>query len=148
MAGFGLSPRYESRVYTIQVEPRAVPLSLHLRFARGSARDFVFVPGGEMVRLFPDSFQGFSYSGALGSIFRYMGVGSTELTLDGSASFPVSQSREIRFALAKWDRSATQPFPAAVHCVQEVPYGYRDLTMREIVAVSSVAASKAEGAVK
>lgn len=148
MTEFGLYPRYESRVYTIPVEPRAVPLSLHLQFAQGSARDFVFVPGGEMVRLFPDSFQRFSHSDALGSIFRYMGVGSTELPLDGSASFPVSQPREIRFALAKWDRSAAQPFPAAVHCIQEVPYGHRGLTMREIVAVTSIAASTAEGAVK
>lgn len=141
-------PRHESRLYTIPVEPRAVPLSLHLRFAEGSARDFVFIPEGEMVKLFPDSFKGFSYSGGFGSIFQYMGVGGTELQLDGPASFPASRFREIRFALVKWDRSAAQPFPSAVHCVQEVPYGHRGLAMREIVPVPSAVAGAAEGAVK
>lgn len=148
MAEFGLYPRHESRVYTVPVEQRAVPVSLHLRFAEGSARDFVFVPEVEMVKLFPDSFKGFSHSAAFGSIFRYLGVGGTELRLGGAASFPVSRRREFRFALVKWDRSATQSFPHAVHCVQEVPYGYRGLAMREIVPVSSVVARAAEGASK
>lgn len=148
MAEFGFYPRHESRVYTIPVEPRAVPRLLHIQFAEGSARDFVFVPEGEMVNLFPDSFKDFSHSDAFGSIFRYMGEGSTELRLDGASSFPRSRLREFRFALVKWNRSAVHPFPVAVHCIQEVPYGYRSLAMREIVPVSSVVAGATDGAAK
>lgn len=148
MAEFGIYPRHESRVYTATVDAHVVPHSLHFQFHGGGDRDFVFIPDGRTAQLFANAFERFSYSDAFRSIFCYMGNGGAELGLGESIAFPSARRRELRFALVKWNRGAAQPFPAAVHCVQRVPYGYRGQAMHEIVEATSVFVADAQGAVK
>lgn len=148
MAEFGIYPRYESRVYTVPVEARTVPLSLHVPFRGSGPRDFVFIPDGRTAQLLPAAFERFAHSDALRSVFCYMGEGAAELALGDSVAFPSARRRELRFALVKWNRSTAQPFPTAVHCVQKVPYGYGERAMHEIVEATSVAVSAAREVLK
>lgn len=146
MVEFGVYPKFESTVYTISVPPHAVPLSIHISVPASGARDFVLVPDGVTAQMFPDAFAGYARSDALGSIFRYVGADRSEILLANDQWIASPRRTDIRFALARWLRTSTVPFPETVHCIQRVSIGAEGLTLHEIVASNSRAI--AEGASK
>lgn len=133
MTEFGDFPTLESKVYTIPVQARAVPLSLHFSLPGSEARDFVFVPDGHTVQLFPKAFASYSRSEALDSIFRYVGGDNTVVPLAGKNWAAPPRRTELRFALARWSRRSTAPLPEAVFSVQRLPLTTAGEPIHEIV---------------
>lgn len=133
MVEFGRYGRRESRIYTVPVEAHAIPLSLHVQLGGGGARDFVFVPDGDTAQELAPAFQGYARSDALGSLFRYVGGGRTEIPLEYPGTRGTTSPRRLRFALVKWDVTKNLEFPDAVHCLLRVPFGREGRAMHEIV---------------
>lgn len=146
MAGFGTFPGRESRVYALTIEAHSVPVSLLFPVSKGGSRDFVFVPDVNMAKEFSRAFEGFSYSKALGSIYRYVGRGRMEVVLSDEQSYPFDRIREARFALVKWEKSANLEFPNEVHCIQQLRYGPSGHVMNEVVTANLVSGQTAGGA--
>lgn len=139
MAEFGDFPGYESRVYRFPVYANAVPAVLSI-IAAGGDREFVIVPSSRTDQAYPEAFQTWSRSAALGATFRYLDYGVNEIALCGPSTNDIGQSSEVAIAVIRWARASRAPFPTAAHCLQRVSVGNR--TLLDIVP----AAGDTEGA--
>ena len=146
MTDFGKFPGRDCRVYTVTIEPHAVPVSLLFPVTGDGQREFVFVPDPKMAKEFAGPFKGLSHSKALGSIYRYVDRGRREIPLEGEDSSAVNRPRQARFALVQWDKTAKVEFPHEVHCIQRVPYGQSGRAMHEIVPATDITGRAAGGA--
>ena len=146
MAEFGVFPGRESRVYSFGIEAYSLPVELIFPVTNGGPRDFVFVPDGNMAKEFAGPLDGSSYSKALGSIYKYVGRGRTEVLLSDGDSYSINRYREARFALVQWGKSSAIEFPKQVYSIQKARYGGSDRVVHEVVTAATLSLHSAGGA--
>lgn len=128
---FGRIETQEHALYALTTSTPVIPRLLFVDAPGSSPRSFIVVPDASLSATFK-TLGKLPRSTALGAHFQYLGGEPLELQIQDTLATETTMS--MTFAIARWGRQSTAPFPRAIYVLaEEASVGHAEQEMIEVL---------------